>query len=437
MAAKISIESEIGTLKRVVVHRPGVEIERMTQHELDRLLFDDILSPDEAAREHDVMTEVLRSMGAEVLGLTDLLSAALENAPKLERRHLVDRVCAMAGVNSIADYLADWPAERLAHGLVSGVYWRELEGAPTSLSRIRAELNDGDDMALRPQPNLMFMRDPCMCVQDRVLVGRMATHARAREPELVSFALRHSGAAPTVGYLHAEDLGPHHEYRALEGGDVLVPAPSFLLIGCSERTTPQTIEHLAKDALFDALPNLERVYAVMMPAARSVMHLDTILTQVDRELFLGHRPLNAGQDGKRAAPVARISRGGGVELLKDASVFDVIKEELGAGVKLIPCGGEDPLYQEREQWTDGANAVCLSPGHIILYSRNRHTIRALTDEGFEEVRLNAAQPDDLRKELLDAGNKAARTVYSFSGSELSRARGGGRCLTMPLEREGL
>ncbi len=435
MERAIHITSEIEALQRVLVHRPGEEIVHMTQHELEELLFDDILSPHLAEQEHDLMVEILRGSGAEVIDVKDMLQAALERAPAEARRELVDRCCNQAGVHQVAEVLRDWSPDRLTEALIAGLRWRDVDGGPRSLARLRREMSDDWVLALPPVPNIMFMRDPCMAVGDRVVVGRMATSARAREPLLVAFALVHSGALPKERLLfEMVDMHMHPAYRRLEGGDVLVLSEEVLFIGCSERTSPQTIERLAHEALFEAFPALRRINVVMMPARRSVMHLDTILTQIDRQLFLGHTPL-ISRSGDRALAVARLERDKAPELVEGATVVDVLREELGRDVNVVPCGGDDPLQQEREQWTDGANALCLAPGHILLYSRNTHTIAALREHGFEEAAVHVLMPKEQRAELIENGRQWERTVFSFSGSELSRARGGGRCLTMSLCRD--
>ncbi|MEM6990472.1 MAG: arginine deiminase family protein [Myxococcota bacterium] len=436
---KIGVHSEIGALRRVLVHRPAAEIVRMTQHDLDRMLFDDILAPDETAAEHDVMTQILRESGAEVLYVQELLHEALQAAPADDRRAFVEGACALCGLTGVAEELAQWPADRLARGLIAGIYWRELDAGSSTLARIRATRLPGSDsaFAMPPAPNLMFMRDPCMSVFDRVVMGRMATAARAREPLLVAFALQHAPSAGAQLSFAGTDARRSERFAKLEGGDVLVLCPEALMIGCSLRTSAATLERLAHDALFGAHPALQRVLVVFMPEARSVMHLDTILTQVDRELFLGHRPLIMGGPGREALAVAEVRRDGPPRLLPDATVLDVLRETLGAGVAIVPCGGQDPLHQEREQWTDGANAVAVAPGHIVLYARNARTTRALAEHGFSEVRLSAVQSVAERADIIAQGTAQARTVYSFSGSELSRARGGGRCLTMPLLRDEL
>lgn len=434
----IDVRTEIGPLLDVVVHRPGPEVGRMTQHDLERLLFDDILSPSETAAEHDVLTGVLRHAGVVVHEFLHLLAEALTRAPAAARDQLLEQACALAGARHMAEELHQWSPDRLVKGLVQGIHWRELEGA-AGLARIRARLFDPTDMALRPVPNLMFMRDPAIAVHDQIVVARMRQSARAREALLAGFALRWGlpgGYGPILTHLEGDPHPGADVHHTLEGGDVLVLSDQVVMVGCSERTSAQGIERFANELVFPNRPSVQVVYAVMMHEQRSLMHLDTILTQVDHRLFLGHRPLVAGDGGLHGDPlrVARITRDRGPELLESASVLDVLREVFGDDVELVSCGGDDPTTQEREQWTDGANAVCIAPGKIILYARNRETIAALARHGFGETRLSAVQDHERQGQLIDDGLARERNVFSFSGSELSRARGGGRCLTMPLRR---
>jgi arginine deiminase len=433
---QIDVHSKVGPLRAVLVHCPGAEIVHMTQHDLGKMLFDDILAPEEAVAEHRMMAEIMRTAGTEVLELTDLFSDALQHAPVEARHELVERACALAGAGAICSTLQSWPVDRLARVLVEGLEWAALDPSASSLASIRAAC-DRERRALSPLPNLMFLRDPCISVFDRVVVGRMATTARSREPLIVAFALRWAPALNATFSFAGDDETRNDPFDSVEGGDVLILSPRVLMIGCSERTSPQTLERLATHALFPDYPELQRVYAVLMPRARSVMHLDTIMTQIDRALFLGHAPLIAGKPRGTALPVVRLERGRDPQLLPSATVLDVLREEFGSAVRLVACGGDDPLHQEREQWTDGANAVALAPGRIMLYARNRWTIAALAEHGFSEVRLSTIQPPQVRRQLVEEGMQRARTVFTFSGSELSRARGGGRCLTMPLRRERL
>ncbi|MCB9676719.1 MAG: hypothetical protein H6737_16500 [Alphaproteobacteria bacterium] len=429
----MQVYNEVGELERVLVHKPGAEVVRMTQFELEPLLFDDILAIDLARREHDVLQQILRHGGAEVLEVADLLQRALVTAPPEATAQLLDTVCELAAARELAEVLSALPADRLAAALIEGIAWAEVPAARQTLARMRSRLEQHELMAIQPVPNLMFMRDPCIGIYDRVVVGRMSTSARARESVLVHFALRY-GLDPAPPFVFdTPDWSRNPAYRALEGGDVLVISPQILLIGCSERTRPETIERLAKEVLFPSFPQLERVHAVIMPRRRSVMHLDTILTAVDEGLFLGHAPMiTHGRD----ISVVELARGRNPRLLEGLTVENLLKRELGDATQVVPCGGDDELHQLREQWTDGANAVCLAPGRIVLYSRNVRTTNTLVEHhGFTQLNLSADDPAEVREEKLSASE--GRTVYTFMGSELSRARGGGRCLTMPLSRKRL
>ncbi len=426
----IAVTSEIGALQAVLIHRPGAEIERMTQHDLDRMLFDDILAPNDAAAEHDLLADILAGSGATVLLLRALLQAALEHAPAEARTTMIARACALAGADSLTNALLALTPSACAHALVEGVDWHAAH--VPSLAQLRAERDEASPFALRPLPNLMFLRDPCISLFDRVMMSRMATPARAREPLLVAFALAYAPevAAPVMS-LHDHNGGG----GSIEGGDVLVLAPDTLVVGCSQRTQPHTLERVAKEVWFPTYGELRRIYAVFMPSARSVMHLDTIVTQIDQHTFLGHAPLVATAEHHGGCPVACLERDRPARLLPRASTLDVLRDICGPSTNLIPCGGTNPLHQSREQWTDGANAIALAPGHIVLYARNTHTVHALAEAGFRELYLSLEIPSNERREAVRAHLHAhARSVCTFRGGELSRARGGGRCLTMPLRR---
>ncbi|MFT4627528.1 MAG: arginine deiminase [Myxococcota bacterium] len=426
----VRVYDEVSPLRRVLVHRPGGEVARMTQDELHELLFDDILSADVAGSEHDLLSQILASEGAEVLELCDVLRDAVARAPADAREALVACVASSEGRPDLTGPLGELSDAQLAAALIEGLRWSDLPGAPLTAARLHAR-HDPNDRPLAPLPNLMFTRDPCISVYDQVVLGRMATQARAREPQVVQFALTYGLDVP-VRFLFDQEVGGHPRLNGLEGGDLLVVDRRFLLIGCSERTTAATVERLARDVLFPAFPELESVYPVLMPAKRSVMHLDTVLTQIDRDLFLGHAPMIVHGEG---IEVLQLRRGTPPKVLTDATVLDVLRAELGDAVTVVPCGGHDPVHQQREQWTDGANAVCLGPGRIVLYARNARTIALLEREhGFTRVALSEELDPEVRQARLVLAREHARVVYTFTGSELSRARGGARCMTMPLRR---
>ncbi len=430
----ISIHNEIQTLTRVAVNSPGEEIARMRPEDFPRSLFDDILSPSETTSEHDVLRNVLEDSGAEVTNIRQILEEAFKAAPKSDRVDLLERVSIAAGNHSLAMELADWDPAELVPALTSGLAWARVGQKMPSLARLRATHHAPNDMALQPIANLMFMRDPCISIYDTIVPSRMTYAARRREPLIVGFALRWGMGVAAEQFLeipHQQD--EPHRYSSFEGGDFLVLSDEALAIGSSQRTSPQAIERLST-LLMERHPKLQRVYAVLMPEERSMMHLDTILSQADHEHFLGYLPLITGQGFGDPLKVALLERDRPPRLVERMTVHDVLRDEFGDNVRVVSCGGSDPVHQAREQWTDGANGFCIKPGHVILYGRNQMTLKALRELGYEQVKLGAVLSREERRNLVVNANAQERVAYSFVGSELSRARGGPRCLTMPLSR---
>ena len=430
----VSVHNEISRLEVVAVNSPGEEIARMRPEDFPRSLFDDILSPSETTAEHDVLRNVLEDSGAKVIRIRELLVEALKNAPREEKSALLSRVSVAAGNHALADEIIDWGPVDLEAALISGLLWSKVGHQAPSLARLRATHHAPHDMALQPIANLMFMRDPCISIYNTIVPSRMTYSARRREPLLVSFALQWGAGVPADHFIdsphHADEP---HRYSSFEGGDFLVLSDEALAIGSSQRTSPQAIERLSK-LLMERHSKLERIYVVLMPEERSMMHLDTILSQVNTEHFLGFLPLISGQGYGDPLKVAVIERDKPARLVERMTVHDVLRDEFGAQVKIISCGGHDPVHQAREQWTDGANGFCVKPGHVILYGRNQMTLQTLAELGYEQVKLGAVLSREERKALVMAAISKERVAYSFVGSELSRARGGPRCLTMPLIR---
>ena len=434
MQTAVNVRNEIEKLQMVAVNSPGEEIARMRPEDFPRSLFDDILSPSETTAEHDVLRHVLEDSGAQVIKIRSMLIEAIKKAPDTERLEFISRVAIAAGNLSLAKEITHWDPDELASALISGLNWARVGHQVPSLARLRATHHSPNDMALQPIANLMFMRDPCISIYDTIVPSRMTYSARRREPLVVSFALTWGAGVAADKFL---DIPHHpdepHRYSSFEGGDFLVLSDNALAVGSSQRTSPQAIERLST-LLMERHPNLERVYVVLMPEERSMMHLDTILSQVNTEHFLGYMPLISGQGYGTPLKVAVIEREQPARLVERMTVHDVLREEFGAQVKVISCGGHDPVHQAREQWTDGANGFCVKPGHVILYGRNQMTLQALAELGYEQVKLGAVLSREERRNLVTAAADKERVAYSFVGSELSRARGGPRCLTMPLIR---
>jgi arginine deiminase len=419
----LSVYSEIGRLRRVLLHRPGREIDWMVPAMMEHLLFDDILDGDEARAEHDTFRTLLERLGVETLDATDLLADVL-GADGARRELLADLAAPHHRISDRAlARLADLPAAELAAAVVGGL---RSDQPP----RRGAGLFD-----MLPVPNYFFQRDPQIVVGNRVVISSMATEAREREPVLAASIFRHHPALSGYEDLFAvhspphatPDYGPVYPYPSLEGGDVLVASPELLLVGISERTNRRGLEALADYLRREDTP-FRHLIAVELPPRRAFMHLDTVFTLVDRNLCIGYTPVVA-PDGPESARVYRVDLGSGeLTFTLQPSLLGALAA-LGMELEMVPCGGDDFLEQQREQWTDGANAFAVAPGVVFLYHKNHHTTDGLAARGWrvltEEQALTA--PD------LGAGP----TVITFSGRELSRARGGPRCMTMPLEREAL
>ena len=425
----LSVTSETGRLRSVLVHEPGPEIDRMTPTMMERLLFDDILYGDEAREEHRLFRRVLEAGGVEVLDAQDLLAEALaaegargELLDELEREHGVGR--------RVVERLAGLAPAELAGALVGGM---RREGG--------GEGRDGQRVVfdLVPVPNYFFQRDPQVVLGDRVVVSAMATDAREREPLLARTMFRHhprlAGGCADLFEIDAPpqaaaDPARAYPYPTLEGGDVLVPSPEVILVGISERTNRGGVEALA-DYLRREETAFRHLILVDLPHRRSFMHLDTVFTVIDDGVALAYEPVIEPRAAGHTPGSGYVYH---VDLYAHGVSFDVRASlrralaEVGLDFEIVPCGGRDPLDQDREQWTDGANAFAMAPGVIFLYRRNRSTVDELVRRGWRvlgEEEAVAGEP------LLGRGP----TVVTLQGNELSRARGGPRCMTMPLERD--
>jgi arginine deiminase len=418
----IEVRSEIGRLRRVLVHRPGREIDWMVPALMDRLLFDDILYGEDARWEHEIFRGVLTAAGAEVLDPETLLADVLVDTGV--RDSVLRRLAAAAVEEEVLAELSAMPAAELATALVAGLPAEDLRPG----ERIRHFYR------LSPVPNYFFQRDPQVVMGDRVLVSSMATDARAREPYLSSLVFEHhpklAGWSEMIRLGDAEDGDEFVRRPWIEGGDVLVPAPDVLMVGVSERTNRYGVDSLAKH-LQGVDSGFRHLVVVEIPSRRSYMHLDTVFTFIDNGLCLGFAPV-IDPEGFEASDVYRVDLGAREISYTVCDDLPAALRHVGLDCDIVPCGGPDSLIdQQREQWTDGANAFALAPGVIMLYRRNRRTCDELDRRGFRVV--DGEDVVDGKVSLLDQG----RTAIVLPDNELSRARGGPRCMTMPLQREPL
>ena len=454
----LNVTSEIGTLRRVVVHAPGQEVRRMTPALRHDLLFDDILYLDLARHEHEAFRRLLSVIvpPEDVLDSADLLRECLEDEDT--RNTLIDSVGRLQGTpatekDGLWRELNEADPTRLAHWLIGG------KPNPEKYAELTAYLSDMP-YQLSPIPNLMFMRDPAAIVNNGVVVGNMAFPARRREALLMRYVYSlhpkaggGNGAHPPLWF---DKLSPYalsnpteaDAAATIEGGDVLVIRSDLLLVGVSERTSPEAIDALAK-GLAKQGSSVRTIYAIIMPRQRSTMHLDTIFTMLSQDDLLCYPPLIMPGGGEQVGIVRIGIQPDGTTQLKPMrkSLVACLEEELGRPLNPIFCGGNSRLYQEREQWTDGANAFTLRPGLIVGYERNEQTYKALTEAGYRvipegdivrwQVQAGSSREWITNQPLVDEIRSHPERKYAIqiSGLELSRARGGPRCMTMPLVRE--
>ena len=403
----IYVKSEIAPLKRVMLHRPGQELEHLTPGTLDRLLFDDIPFLSGAQEEHDRFAQVLRESGAEVVYLEDLAAETLRANPGLREEFLREFVTFSPNVDyrqELYEFLFSIPDDRdLILKTMAGVSFRELGTSPKF--SLPAMLNRQNNFVLEPMPNLYFTRDPFESIGEGVAINRMYSVTRCQETIYARYIFKYH--PEFAGKIHLDANGTEH--YSLEGGDVLNLSPEVVAIGISQRTTPEAIENIAKRLFADEEATVRTVLALEIPCMRATMHLDTVLTQVDHDKFVVFPDM---LDSLRIFEITPGSK----ERLHIRDMGDNLREALEYHlridpIKLIFCGGGDNVVAQREQWNDGSNTLCVAPGKVVAYNRNVVTNRIFEENGV--------------------------TVLKIPSGELSRGRGGPRCMSMPLNREKL
>jgi arginine deiminase len=405
-AVSLGVDSEVGTLRRVIVHRPGLELTRLTPANAEELLFDDVIWVKRGKEEHDAFVSVMRDRGVEVLYANRLLTDVLE-VPEA-REWLLDRVL---DERHVGVYLArsghEWgmsasPSE-VADRLIGGMTKRDLpEGEGLTYTS-----SDANDLLLPPLPNFLFQRDMSCWIYDGVTLNPMAKPARRPETVFLEAIYRWHPMFAKNGGVKVWHGGVEQDWgrATVEGGDVMPIGNGAVMIGMGERTAPQAVTMIARE-LFKA-GSARLVLAVALPRSRHYMHLDTVMTMVDRDAVTlfpdvvdGARVWSIRPGDTPELPVVERFAGGAVDALEQALGVEKMR--------VVPTGG-DAFESEREQWDDGNNLLCLEPGVVIAYDRNVDTNTRLRKAGIE--------------------------VITVPGSELGRGRGGSHCLSCPIQRD--
>ena len=405
--AGVNVKSEIKPLKRVLLHRPGNELLNLTPNTLEELLFDDIPFLKVAQEEHDAFAQALRDNGVEVFYLEDLMAEVLEANPELREQFLKQWI-EEAGIRTdryqkiIFDYLQEnYPdAKDLVLKTMEGINLTELH---TDKSNSLVDLvSEASKMVVAPMPNLYFTRDNFAMIGNGVSINRMYSVTRNRETIYAEYIFgNHPDFADVPEY--------YSRYNTfhIEGGDILNINDHVLAVGISQRTEPDAIDALAHNIFNDETSPIDTILAFNIPNNRAMMHLDTVFTQIDTDKFTIHPGIMGPLTVFEITP-----EGEGIKVKEmTGKLEDILEKYVGMPVELIPCGGGDRIAAEREQWNDGSNTLCVRPGTVVVYQRNNVTNDVLYKNGINCLVMPSA--------------------------ELSRGRGGPRCMSMPAWREAL
>ncbi len=413
MTKGLHVPSEIGQLKKVCLHRPGEELLNLPPFELERLLFDDVPFLEVAQEEHDAFAQILRDQGVEVLYLEKLVAEVFDAVPEA-RQEFLDQYISEAGIkgkempkvvreklDSITDNL------EFVKKTMAGLTKAEIEMPLVSSSTLDSLVNteSESDLIIDPMPNLYFTRDPFAVIGNGVNLNRMYSVTRNRETLYGKYIFKYHPDYKDVSLYFRRDAAYH-----TEGGDVLNINEHTVAVGISQRTQAAAIDVMAQNMFWNSDSKIDTILAFNIPVSRAFMHLDTVFTQIDVDKFTIHPAIMGTLQVFKLTPG---KNPGEVEIVEiNDKLENILAKAMGLdAVKLIPCGGGDPIAAAREQWNDGSNTLAVAPGKICVYQRNNVTNDVLYKEGMELLVVPSA--------------------------ELSRGRGGPRCMSMPFWREDL
>ena len=406
MAKGIHNFSEIGKLNKVLLHRPGLELEALTPSTIERLLFDDIPYLKIAQEEHDKFADTLRANGVEVVYYVEEAGKAMSD-PAIQIQFVNDFLN-LSKINSkglrlaMTQFLLEMPPEEMVRKVIAGIKREEV--ATKDATSLMDLVKDDYPFVSDPMPNLYFTRDPGACVGEGINIHHMHTDARRRESLILRYIYKYSRDFAKEGDQMWYDLDDNF---SIEGGDVLVLSKDMVAVGLSQRTTISGCENFARNLLKNS--DFKKVLAFDIPKSRAFLHLDTVFTMIDYDTFTIHPEI----EGPLGVYEMTLDKNGELQFkaLRD-ELHKILALELGVpAVQLIRCGGGDLLAAQREQWNDGSNTLCIAPGTVVTYERNYVT-----------------------NELLE---KAGIKVLRVPSAELSRGRGGPRCMSCPVNRDDL
>lgn len=409
----INVKSEIAPLKKVLLHRPGNELLNLTPDTLTRLLFDDIPFLPDAQKEHDEFANILKSNDIEVVYLEDLVAEVLEMDERIEEQ-FIRQFIYEAGIRTpkyktlVFDYLKSFVDKKeLVLKTMEGIKILEISREKREVEKSLVDLvSEESDFLADPMPNLYFTRDPFASAGNGVILNKMYSVTRSRETIYAEYIFKYHPDYRVEKFY--DRYLPYH----IEGGDVLNLNEHVLAVGISQRTEAGAIDQLAKNIFKNKNSQIDTILAFNIPNSRAFMHLDTVFTQIDYDKFTYHPGI------METLQVFEITEGDIPESDEDlnvkeinGSLEEILEKYLGRKITLIPCAGGEKTSSEREQWNDGTNTLCIAPGVVVVYNRNNITNNILREHGI--------------------------TVFEMTSAELSRGRGGPRCMSMPLIREDL